>query len=147
MSDLYPNLGFDPCPGDLPGYEALAAYASQSATTLTSAVQTLSSANSGQWRGQAADAFRAHLGTDVLPLAGKAAESVGRAATALHNWALTLAALQDEARALDRQAAPYQTQLLITRQTTLDDQGTNLCGRRRQNPAGDENPRGWQSHR
>ena len=118
MSDLYPNLGFDPCPGDLTGYEALAAYASQSATTLTSAVQTLSSANSGQWRGQAADAFRAHLGTDVLPLASKAAESVGRAATALHNWALTLAALQDEARALDRQAAPYQTQLLITRQTT-----------------------------
>src|SRR5580700_6203823 len=117
MSDLYPNLGFDPCPGDLTGYEALAAYASQSATTLTSAVQTLSSANSGQWRGQAADAFRAHLGTDVLPLASKAAESVGRAATALHNWALTLAALQDEARALDRQAAPYQTQLLITRQT------------------------------
>jgi hypothetical protein len=118
MSDLYPNLGFDPCPGDLSGYEALAAYASQSATTLTSAVQTLSSANSGQWRGQAADAFRAHLGTDVLPLAGKAAESVGRAATALHNWALTLATLQDEARALDRQAAPYQTQLLTTRQTT-----------------------------
>jgi hypothetical protein len=117
MSDLYPNLGFDPCPGDLTGYEALAAYASQSATTLTSAVQTLSSANSGQWRGQAADAFRAHLGADVLPLASKAAESVGRAATALHNWALTLAALQDEARALDRQAAPYQTQLLITRQT------------------------------
>jgi hypothetical protein len=116
MSDLYPNLGFDPCPGDLPGYEALAAYASQSATTLAGAVQTLKSANSDQWRGQAADAFRTHLGADVLPLASKAAESVGRAATALHNWALTLAALQEEARALDRQAAPYQAQLVTTRQ-------------------------------
>jgi hypothetical protein len=117
MSDLYPSLGFDPCPGDLPGYEALAAYASQSATTLADTVQTLSSANSDQWRGQAADAFRTHLRTDVLPLAGKAAESVGRAAAALHAWALTLAALQDEARALDRQAAPYQAQLVMTRQS------------------------------
>lgn len=111
MGDLYPNLGFDPCPGDLPGYEALAAYASRSAATLTDAVRTLSSAGSDQWRGQAADAFRAHVHSDVLPLASKAAGSVGQAAAALHEWATTLASLQDEARALDRQAAPQQAQL------------------------------------
>ena len=117
MSDLYPNLGFDPCPGDLTGYEALAAYASQSATTLNTAVQTLASADSSQWRGQAADAFRAHLSTDVLPLARKAADSVGQAATALHNWSLTLASLQSQAQALDREAEPYRTQLQVTRQS------------------------------
>jgi hypothetical protein len=111
MADVYPNLGFDPCPGDLTGYQALAAYASRSATVLTDATRTLAAAGSDQWRGQAADAFRAHVHADVLPLAGKAATSVGRAATALHSWALTLAALQDEARALDRQAAPYHVQL------------------------------------
>ena len=111
MGDLYPSLGFDPCPGDLTGYQALAAYASQSAATLTEAVRALSAAGSEQWRGQAADAFRAHVRGDVLPLASKAADSVGRAAVALHDWALTLAALQDEARALDRQAAPYHVQL------------------------------------
>lgn len=111
MGDLYPNLGFDPCPGDLPGYEALAAYASRSAVTLAGAVRTLSSAGSEQWRGQAADAFRGHVHSDVLPLASKAAGSVGQAAAALHEWAVTLAALQDEARALDRQAAPHQAQL------------------------------------
>jgi hypothetical protein len=114
MDDPYPNLGFDPCPGDLTGYEALAAYASQSATTLNNAVQTLASTDSSQWRGQAADAFRAHLSTDVLPLARKAADSVGRAATALHNWSLTLASLQAQAQALDREAEPYRTQLLLT---------------------------------
>jgi hypothetical protein len=114
MGDLYPNLGFDPCPGDLPGYEALAAYASRSAATLNDAVRTLASAGSDQWRGQAADAFRTHVHTNVLPLAGKAADSVGRAATALHDWALTLASLQDEARALDQQAAPYKVQLTAT---------------------------------
>ena len=111
MGDLYPNLGFDPCPGDLSGYEALAAYASRSAATLTDAARTLASAGSDQWRGQAADAFRAHVQSDVLPLASKAAGSVGQAASALHEWAVTLAALQDEARALDRQAAPEQLQL------------------------------------
>ena len=111
MADFYPNLGFDPCPGDLTGYQALAAYASRSATVLTDAARTLAAAGSDQWRGQAADAFRAHVHADVLPLASKAATSVGRAATALHSWALTLAALQDEARALDRQAAPYHVQL------------------------------------
>ena len=116
MGDPYPNLGFDPCPGDLTGYEALAAYAGQSATTLNTAVQTLASAGSSQWRGQAADAFRAHLSTDILPLARKAADSVGRAATALHSWSLTLASLQAQAQALDREAAPYQTQLLVARQ-------------------------------
>jgi len=111
MGDLYPSLGFDPCPGDLTGYEALVAYAGRSAATLTDAARTLASAGSDQWRGQAADAFRAHVHTDVVPLASKAANSVGRAATALREWALTLAALQDEARALDRRAAPYQVQL------------------------------------
>jgi hypothetical protein len=111
MGDLYPNLGFDPCPGDLSGYQALAAYASRSAAMLTDAARTLASAGSDQWRGQAADAFRAHVQSDVLPLAGKAAGSVGQAAAALHEWAVTLAALQDEARALDRQAAPCQVQL------------------------------------
>jgi hypothetical protein len=113
MGDLYPNLGFDPCPGDLTGYEALAAYAGQSAATLGNAVRTLAAADSSQWRGQAADAFRAHLQTEVLPLARAAAGSVSRAATALHDWSLTLASLQAEARALDRQAAPYRAQLLV----------------------------------
>jgi len=113
MGDLYPNLGFDPCPGDLAGYEALAAYASRSAATLSDAVRTLASAGSDQWRGQAAGAFRAHVHADVLPLASKAADSIGRAATALHEWSLTLAGLQEQARALDRQAAPYHAQLAV----------------------------------
>jgi hypothetical protein len=98
----------------VPGYQALAAYACRSAATLADAVRTLGSAGSQQWRGQAADAFRAHVRTDVLPLAGQASDSVGRAATALRGWAVTLAGLQEEARVLDRQAAPYREQLAVT---------------------------------
>lgn len=107
----YPNLGFDPCPGDLPGYQALAAYAGRSARTVAESVQTLSSAGSQEWRGQAANAFRAHVHREVLPLARKAGDSVGKAATALRTWVTTLAELQEEARALDRQAAPYRDEL------------------------------------
>ncbi len=110
----YPNLGFDPCPGDLPGYQALAAYAARSATTLGDAVRTLSSAGSQDWRGQAADAFRTHLDTDMIPLVRKATESVATAAAALRGWAVTLASLQDEAGALDRQAAPWREQIAAT---------------------------------
>jgi len=107
MGDLYLGLGFDPCPGDLAGYEALAAYVTRSTATLTAAARTLASAGSEQWHGQAADAFRAHVHADVLPLATGA----GLAAAALHKWSLPLAGLQSDARALDQQAAPYQPQL------------------------------------
>jgi hypothetical protein len=79
-------------------------------------VQTLASADSSQWRGAAADAFRAHLGTEVLPLARKAAESVGKAASALHSWSLSLASLREQAQALDREAAPYNTTIVATQQ-------------------------------
>ena len=114
-TELYPSLGFDPCPGDVAGYEALAAYASRSAATLSDATRTLAAAGSDQWRGQAADAFRSHVHVNVVPLARQAADSVGGAAVALHEWAITLAGLRDEARALDRQAAPHQVELTAVR--------------------------------
>jgi hypothetical protein len=46
--DPYPDLGFDPCPGDLGGYQAAAQFAGRSA-------------GSQDWRGAAADAFRGHV--------------------------------------------------------------------------------------
>lgn len=74
MASQYPNLGFDPCPGDLPGYQALAAYAGRSARTLADSVRTLSPAGPRDWRGEAADSFRAHVQEDVLPLARTASD-------------------------------------------------------------------------
>ena len=107
MTAAYPNLGFDPCPGDLTGYQALADYAVRSASRLSAAEQVLAAAGSSQWRGAAADAFRSHVHEDVLPLAKRASSSVGRAANALRSFALTLAQLQQEAAALNRQAGPW----------------------------------------
>jgi hypothetical protein len=113
-TDPYPDLGYDPCPGDQPGYQALAVYAVRSATMLGDAVRVLAAADSQEWRGQAASAFRAHLDTDVLPLARTAVNSVERAAMALRDWEITLRGLQDEAKALDRQAAPWREQITVT---------------------------------
>lgn len=112
MADCpYPNLGYDPCPGDLVGYQDLAEYTARSAETLHQAAGVLGSAGSDGWRGEAAEAFRRHVQSDVLPLTNKAAGSVGTAATALNEWTATLAGLQQEARALDRQAEPYRADL------------------------------------
>src|SRR5260370_31383474 len=82
MDDIYPNLGFDPCPGDLTGYEALAAYASRSATALSGAVRSLPAAGSDQWPGQHARAFPTPLPPHAPPPPHQAAPSRGRAAPA-----------------------------------------------------------------
>jgi hypothetical protein len=121
MADAFPSLGFDPCPGDLAGYRALADYAHRSAATLEASLRTLSSSaspaapGSPGWRGGAATAFRGHLERDMLPLVDQATGSVQRAASTLRTWVITLAALQDEARALERRARPYSEELAASR--------------------------------
>ena len=107
----YPHLPYDPCPGDLDGYQALSDYASRSAGWVEQAAKVLSLAQSPEWAGQSADAFREHVHSDVLPLVNTAASSVGKAANALRAWYLTLSSLQAQAQAFNSQAAPYVTEL------------------------------------
>jgi hypothetical protein len=107
----YPNLPYDPCPGDLAGYQTLSDYANRSAGWVEQAAKVLALAQSPEWAGQSADAFREHVHADVLPLVNSAASSVGKAANALRAWYLTLSSLQQEAQSLNRQAAPYASEL------------------------------------
>jgi hypothetical protein len=107
----YPNLSYDPCPGDLDGYQALSDYASRSAGWVEQAAKVLALAQSPEWAGQSADAFREHVHADVLPLVNTGASSVGKAANALRAWYLTLSSLQAQAKALNSQAAPYVSEL------------------------------------
>jgi hypothetical protein len=107
----YPNLPYDPCPGDLAGYQTLSDYASRSAGWVEQAAKVLALAQSPEWAGQSADAFREHVHADVLPLVNTAATSVGKAASALRAWYLTLSSLQADAQALNNQAAPYVSEL------------------------------------
>lgn len=107
----YPNLPYDPCPGDLEGYHALSEYAGRPAGQVGQAARVLALAQSPEWVGQTADAFREHVHADVLPLVNAAADSVGNAAGALRVWYLNLSSLQAQARALNSQAAPYVSDL------------------------------------
>lgn len=107
----YPNLPYDPCPGDLEGYQRLCDYANRSAGTVEQAARVLALAQSPEWVGRTADAFREHVNANVLPLVRTAAASVGKAAGALRAWHLTLTSLQDQARALNHQAEPYAAEL------------------------------------
>ncbi|SFF92509.1 hypothetical protein SAMN05216251_1391, partial [Actinacidiphila alni] len=66
----------------------------------------------GYWKGEAAKAFISHIDSDVTPLIKKAHDSFGRASSALGRWADQLHGFQDEADALEREAA--------TKQGTLD---------------------------
>ena len=107
----YPNLPYDPCPGDLDGYQTLSDYASRSASWVEQAAKVLALAQSPEWVGQSADAFREHVHADVLPLVNTAASSVGKAAGALRAWYLNLSSLQEQAQALNKQAALYVSEL------------------------------------
>ncbi len=62
----------------------------------------------GAWRGQTADAFRANLHQDLVPLLNKGRESFDRAGGALSGWAGRLSGLQSEAADLEREAARRQ---------------------------------------
>lgn len=107
----YPNLPYDPCPGDLDGYQTLKDYAGKSARYVEEAAKVLAMAQSPEWVGKTADAFRDHLHADVLPLVDTAASSIGKAAAALSAWYTTLQGLQHQAARLNQLAAPYAAEL------------------------------------
>ncbi len=104
----FPALGFDPAPGDAALTQALARRVGVMARELGTAMTELSGAESADWKGQAADAFRAHLREDVLPLLGKARDSFSGASTALGQWGGQLTGFQADAAALERQAESAQ---------------------------------------
>src|SRR5260370_24365583 len=83
MDDIYPNLVFYPCPGDLTGYEALAAYPGRAATALSGAVRSLAAAGSDHLRGQAAATLPTPEHALVPPLARKPGGRSSPAATGL----------------------------------------------------------------
>ncbi len=108
----FPYLGRDPAPGDVELTRGVARQVGALGVELGGIVNEVSGEGGGEWRGQAAEAFRATLGDELLPLLRKACDSFDRAGRALGGWAGTLAAFQTEAQTLEREAA--------TRQTTLD---------------------------
>lgn len=108
----FPHLGRDPAPGDVELTRGVARQVSALSVELGRIVAEVDGANGGEWTGQTAEAFRATLRDELLPLLRKARDSFDRAGHSLGGWAEALAGFQAEAQALEREAA--------SRQATLD---------------------------
>jgi hypothetical protein len=100
----FPALGFDPAPGDPAGTLTLARTLGMLAGEVRTAAGTLTTPGSEQWTGEHADAFRAHLADDVVPLIKTAAASFEAAANALAGWSRVMEIYATEAAALERRA-------------------------------------------
>lgn len=108
----FPYLGRDPAPGDVELTRGVARHIGALSVELGRIGAEIDSANGSEWQGQAAEAFRATLRDELLPLLRKAHDSFDRAGHSLGGWAEALAGFQAEAQALEREAA--------SRQATLD---------------------------
>ncbi|GAA3877230.1 WXG100 family type VII secretion target [Streptomyces sedi] len=112
MSDAYPNLGFDPCPGDLAAAESVAQTIHDVASLSSSTHTTLTAINtsSGIWVGRAADAFSETF-DEVPPYLQRAVNALDAAARALQHWVHDLDRFQQTARHLEEEAATAQQQV------------------------------------
>ncbi|WP_407560212.1 enoyl-CoA hydratase/isomerase family protein [Streptomyces sp. 184] len=100
----FPNLGFDPAPGDVHGTRQLSRAIGKLADELGTTVRELERLEGGQWKGKAATAFTDHVAEDVAPDMKRAHTSFEKAATALRRWSVDLERFQDEAQGLEREA-------------------------------------------
>jgi hypothetical protein len=111
----FPHLGRDPAPGDVELTRGVARRVGGLGVELGRIVAEVDGANGGEWKGQAAEAFRATLHDELLPLLWKARDSFDRAGHSLGGWADALAGFQAEAQALEREAASRQATLHAAR--------------------------------
>ena len=105
----FPGLGFDPAPGDPAALSTAGTAAGRAGQQFADGASTLSRLSSGDWTGQAADAFRgqlARLPTDL----NSAAHAHTEAAHALADYSATLNAMQVRAGQLEAQAVQLRAE-------------------------------------
>ncbi|PWI14426.1 hypothetical protein DI272_09870 [Streptomyces sp. Act143] len=105
-SDKYPNLGFDPAPGDVESVRDLAKAVGrviEGSGTAQTELNKMGSSD-GVWAGKAADAFTDTFSA-VPPYLKKALGSLDTAHRALTSWETQLDGFQTRARKLESEAA------------------------------------------
>ncbi|MFI1755616.1 enoyl-CoA hydratase/isomerase family protein [Streptomyces sp. NPDC020571] len=100
----FPNIGWDPTPGDVEDTRDLAKKLGGLASDLGTAARELERIECGAWKGKTAIAFTEYIGEDVTPLIRKSFESFDKASRALHRWSNELKEFQDEANRLEKSA-------------------------------------------
>lgn len=104
MSRQLPVLGFDPTPGDVGASRAVAQTTTSAAEALHEIAAVLAGSTGGEWRGQAAIAFRELLDDDFRPKVDKAARAFDQAARVLHRWTAHMEDVQRQAARLEARA-------------------------------------------
>jgi Calpain family cysteine protease len=107
----FSTLGFDPCPGDPDGVNALARTWRSLAIDLTRTALKLDGTDTSQssWQGQAADAFRTKLNTHRGTL-GKIRDVCEEQAEIMDSWSGQLRDFQQEADKLEKSAGDLDDQ-------------------------------------
>lgn len=103
----YPNLGFNPAEGLPADVEATIASISSAATVVgevNALLSRLADANDAAWRGEAGDAFRAHLDQTLSTDLRMAGNSIDEALILFKGWHEDLVAMTEAARRLDAEA-------------------------------------------
>ncbi|MFF3711863.1 enoyl-CoA hydratase/isomerase family protein [Streptomyces phaeochromogenes] len=100
----FPNIGWDPTPGDVDDTRDLARKLGGLASDLGTTLRELERIEAGAWKGRTAVAFTEYVGKDVTPLIRKSHDSFDKASRALHRWANELLDFQDEANRLEKSA-------------------------------------------
>lgn len=104
----YPTLGFDPSPGDVVEVGRIATTLERVATAMNEIRSVLHGADDGEWRGDAAVAFRDLLDDDLRPKIDKAEEAFRTASAALGTWETSLTGFQSRSRSYEQLAAAAQ---------------------------------------
>ncbi|WP_433306262.1 putative T7SS-secreted protein [Actinoplanes sp. CA-030573] len=115
----YPNLGFDPCPGNVDSVSALQQKINTAATSMQQAndlMNRLRNDQSAVWQGEAGDAFRQHLNSTLIEDLGKANQSLNQAMSTLRGWGGSLTGYQQRAAALEQEAAQAVQELNAARE-------------------------------
>ena len=119
-SSKYPNLGFDPAPGDLETVRLIVSAigrVNRESGTAHTALSKIGTSD-GIWTGKAADAFTKSV-DKIPPYLRRALDSVGSAHRALSNWETSLDGFQSRARKLEDEAAAAARKV-STAKGTLD---------------------------
>ncbi|GAA2132514.1 putative T7SS-secreted protein [Streptomyces synnematoformans] len=112
----FPNLGFDPAPGDLDTVRRLVSaigLVSGQSGTAQSQLSRIGETD-GIWVGKAADAFTESV-SEIPPYLEKALSSLNAAHSALSTWETSLAGYQSRARKLELAAEAAASQVSATK--------------------------------
>lgn len=104
----FPALGFDPSPGDTYAVGQIVTSLKNVHDAMTEIADVLHGVDDGDWRGDAAIAFRDLLDDDVRPKVDKTVTAFDGAHHAISTWSNALSGYQERARYYEQKAAEAQ---------------------------------------